>query len=214
MTSLPVALRRGTDRYDVLLILVASVFFVAPFEGQLIRVFIVALLVLIFLFALWTAGVPRRLFVMSGALSTIAMAAGILAEFGAGAGPRAVFAGTSVVLCALTIAAIVVRLTPRLRVTSRTLAASVSIYLLLGMLFAYVYSLIGTVRDGGFFAQPGPHDAVSYLYYSFVTLATVGFGDLTSNNDSGRMLTVLEALSGQLYLVTVVAVVVSNRGRK
>jgi hypothetical protein len=52
---------------------------------------------------------------------------------------------------------------------------------------------------------------VSYLYFSFTTLTTVGFGDLTAGSDAGRMLAVMEALLGQLYLVTVVAFIVATR---
>ncbi len=52
-----------------------------------------------------------------------------------------------------------------------------------------------------------------FVYYSFVTLTTVGYGDLTASTGIGRMLSVTEALVGQLYLVTVVAILVSNLGR-
>ena len=94
--------------------------------------------------------------------------------------------------------------------TARTISASLSIYLLFGLFFAYLFALIGVSRDGGFFAQTGPHTSVDYLYFSFITMTTVGFGDLTAANGAGRMLCALEALLGQLYLVTVVAVVIGN----
>jgi len=51
------------------------------------------------------------------------------------------------------------------------------------------------------------------VYFSFVTLATVGYGDYTAASDLGRMLAVSEALMGQLYLVSVVALLVANMGR-
>ena len=51
-----------------------------------------------------------------------------------------------------------------------------------------------------------------YLYFSFVTQTTVGYGDLTAAGGFGRALAVLEALIGQLYLVTVIALLVSNLG--
>ncbi len=51
------------------------------------------------------------------------------------------------------------------------------------------------------------------MYYSFVTLSTLGYGDLTARTDLGRMLSVSEALLGQLYLVSVVALLVANLGR-
>ncbi|MGH2792130.1 MAG: potassium channel family protein, partial [Actinomycetota bacterium] len=57
----------------------------------------------------------------------------------------------------------------------------------------------------------GPDGALpDFLYFSYSTLTTVGFGDLTARGDVGRMTSALEALTGQLYLVTVVAVLVGN----
>jgi hypothetical protein len=50
------------------------------------------------------------------------------------------------------------------------------------------------------------------MYFSFITLATVGYGDLVPALQLGRALAVLEGLTGQLYLVTVVALVVSRIG--
>ena len=67
-----------------------------------------------------------------------------------------------------------------------------------------------------FFAQIQPPDkasAVDYLYFSFTTITTVGYGDLTAQANVGRMLAVLEAILGQLYLITVVALVVQNLGQ-
>ena len=49
-----------------------------------------------------------------------------------------------------------------------------------------------------------------YLYFSYVTLTTTGFGDLTAESDLGRTFVVVEALFGQIYLVTIVALIVSN----
>jgi hypothetical protein len=76
--------------------------------------------------------------------------------------------------------------------------------------------LFGEIRGSGFFAQPGSHSAAEFLYFSFITLTTGGFGDLTAGDDVGRMMAVVEALIGQrqLYLVTVVALVVGNVGQR
>jgi hypothetical protein len=56
---------------------------------------------------------------------------------------------------------------------------------------------------------------LEYLYFSYVSLTTVAYGDLTAATDVGRVLAVSEALIGRLYLVTVVALLVGNivRGR-
>ncbi len=52
------------------------------------------------------------------------------------------------------------------------------------------------------------------LYFSFTTLTTLGYGDLTPAGDVGRMLAITEALIGQVYLVTIVALIVTNLGRE
>jgi Ion channel len=81
------------------------------------------------------------------------------------------------------------------------------------ILFASVFMTVGTLGDIGFFSQIDEPTSVDFLYFSFVTLTTVGYGDRTAASDLGRMLAVTEALFGQLYLVTVVALVIGNVGR-
>ena len=107
---------------------------------------------------------------------------------------------------------IVGRLRRHLRVDIATVAGSLCVYLLAGLFFAYIYRVIEIV-DQPFFRQhlrPGP---VDFVYFSFVTLTTLGYGDLTARADFGRMLAICEALSGQLYLVSVVAILVGGFGR-
>jgi len=105
-----------------------------------------------------------------------------------------------------------------------TLAGAASIYLLLGLVFALTYSFvggalaefwhIGRTPAQAFLASARPVRPSDFLYFSFITLTTVGYGDVTPATEFGRMLAVCEALLGQLYLVTVVAVLVSNMGRR
>ena len=71
---------------------------------------------------------------------------------------------------------------------------------------------VGTIQSDPFFAQQAHATVADYLYFSFVTQTTVGYGDLTAAGGFGRALAVLEALIGQLYLVTVIALLVSNLG--
>ena len=86
----------------------------------------------------------------------------------------------------------------------------VCIYVLLGMMFAFVYAAINALSNGPFFVQTSHATTPDFLYFSFITQTTVGYGDFTAAGDLGRALAVLEALSGQLYLVTVIAVLVSR----
>jgi hypothetical protein len=89
-----------------------------------------------------------------------------------------------------------------------------SLYMLLGMLFAFVFGAIDRLGGDPFFANGSAATVAHCLYFSFTTLTTAGFGDFTARTDLGHTLTVFEALIGQIYLVTVVSVIVSNLGRR
>jgi hypothetical protein len=78
-------------------------------------------------------------------------------------------------------------------------------YVLVGLLFAFVYLAVDEFTSRPFFAQPGAHPQSEYLYFSFVALTTLGFGDLSPAVGLPQALTVLEALLGQVFLVTMVA---------
>jgi Ion channel len=95
-------------------------------------------------------------------------------------------------------------------VTVRTLSGVLAIYLLVGMAFSFAGGAVAAIGDGAYFegeSDPTPSD---FLYFSYVTLSTTGYGDLSPVTDIGRMLAVSEALIGQIYLVTVVAMIVAN----
>ena len=100
----------------------------------------------------------------------------------------------------------------RSQVTIEAVFGVLCLYLLLGMFFAFVYAAIGRI-DGAFFAQSVDATTARYLYFSFTTLTTVGYGDLTASSNLGHTLSVFEALLGQIYLVTVVSLIVGNLRR-
>jgi hypothetical protein len=96
------------------------------------------------------------------------------------------------------------------RVTLATLAGVLAIYLLVGMFFSFAYGVIAAVDEGALYAgEPEPNRG-DQLYFSFVTLCTVGYGDLVPGSDASRTIAVIEMLLGQIYLVTVVALIVGN----
>ncbi len=86
---------------------------------------------------------------------------------------------------------------------------SLCAYLYIGTLFAFIARAVATLSNKPFFDQPGADNPLNYMYFSFITLTSTGFGDLTPAYGPGRMITAIEAVVGQLYLVTVVALVVS-----
>jgi voltage-gated potassium channel len=91
------------------------------------------------------------------------------------------------------------------RVSFETVLGALCAYVLIGLLFAFVYLAVNELRSEPFFAQPGPHTQGEFLYFSFVALTTLGFGDLSPSVGLPQALTVVEALIGSIFLVTLVA---------
>lgn len=99
-------------------------------------------------------------------------------------------------------------------VTTRSVIGAATIYLLIGVFFGQVYTLMASAGDAPFFAQGTDGTIAERLYFSFVTITTVGYGDFTAATQWGRAFAAAEALIGQLYLVTVISVLVGNLGHK
>ncbi|RHA41618.1 potassium channel family protein [Cellulomonas rhizosphaerae] len=94
-------------------------------------------------------------------------------------------------------------------VTGRLIAGALSAYLMVGMLFASVFGVLAWLQ-GSFFANGQQADAESLQYFSFVTLTTLGYGDLVTVSSAGRGLAALEALVGQVFLATLIARLVGS----
>lgn len=106
----------------------------------------------------------------------------------------------------------VLRLLRRRGVTAQSVAGALSVYLLVGLLFAWVIGFVAKVGSTPYFVQHANVDTSSVTYYSFTTMTTTGFGDLTAATHLGRALAVLEMLVGQIYVVVVIGLLVGNVG--
>jgi hypothetical protein len=93
---------------------------------------------------------------------------------------------------------------------------ALAIYLLIAVVFAYVVGAVAEASSSAYFAQAnvGKGTQSQRAYFSVTILTTTGLGDLTPATKTGRALTVVEELFGQLYLVTVVSLLVANVGRR
>jgi hypothetical protein len=89
--------------------------------------------------------------------------------------------------------------------------AGLAIYLLLGLAFASLIGFLSDVQSGQYFAQAAHPTTSDRVYYSFTVLTTTGFGDFTAAHSGGRALAVLEMLVGQIYLVTVISILIGRR---
>jgi Ion channel len=97
-------------------------------------------------------------------------------------------------------------------VTMQTVFGALSAYLLIGFFFSSVYTSMARLGSAPFFAGGQQATSATLQYFSFVTLTTTGYGDYTALGDGGRSLAVLEALLGQIFLVTLVARLVAMFG--
>ena len=92
-------------------------------------------------------------------------------------------------------------------VTRQTISAAVVVYLLLALMWTFIYRLLENLYPGSFaIAHSKLLDAENiYLYFSLVTITTLGYGDITPTGRQVLSMAVLEAITGQIYLVVVVA---------
>jgi hypothetical protein len=97
----------------------------------------------------------------------------------------------------------------RARVDQETMLGALAAYLLIGMAFAFAYRFVGAVDTAPFFGTAGEGTLSQALFFSFVTLTTTGYGNLVPAGSLGQSLAVLEALVGQLFLVTAVGKIVT-----
>ncbi len=90
-------------------------------------------------------------------------------------------------------------------VSLETIAGAIDVYVILFLIFSSLYRAIASASGGPFFVLVHHASVNQYLYFSFATQTTVGYGDLTVATNLGRSLVVMEALLGQIFLVTLVA---------
>ena len=203
-------LKRGLDSYGLLLALVVAgyVFISLMPDSGWARVVVDLWFVSVMCLSMLASGTKARtvrIIAVLGALAVVlAVVEAILHE-----GPRAgTFGYLALALCIVTPVVIVRRVLAHPQVTIDTILGAIAAYVMLGIAFAAMYLAINSALDQPFFTQ-GPQHPGSYLYFSLTVLTTVGFGDLTSPDPFARSVIMLEALTGQIFLVTLVARLVS-----
>lgn len=211
---------RVSERYALALILlvIALVYSIAMPDGDWQRI-VAMLLQGIALFATLAAAeaAPRllRLFVVV----LVGTLLGAVAQAGLTDSDGVTFVRISVLVILLaSLPLVAVGLIRQVRtdrkISVQTMMGVLCAYLLIMSSFAYSYAVIGQVGSEAFFNQGAQWNTIGdYIYFSLITITTVGFGDFTPATDLGRSLAAAEALVGQIYMVTVVAVIVSNLGR-
>jgi hypothetical protein len=196
--------------FVLLLILFMFAFIAAAPDEAWPRAVLVLLLATTLAVALWTSAVPGpidRAAVVLVVIGTTGAALQLLTDNSNAIGLLGLL---DVLLIALSCAVIVRGIEDEHGVNIQSVLGALCVYLLIGMLYTFTYGAIATLESGPFFAQGTEGTPSIRLYFSIVTLATVGYGDYSANTDLGRTVAASEGLLGQIYLVTVVAVIVSR----
>jgi hypothetical protein len=211
--------RRTLDRQQgyglvLVLVLVSVSFQVATPDTDWSRLVGIALGAATLVTAVWAAQAQRR-YVRVIAAATVVLALGalvvLLVTGDLSQAPAGLVNAALILVAPAVIGAGLIRdVHAEGAVTVRTLSGVLSIYLLIGMAFALVGSAVAAIDDGVYFKGHADPTLSDFIYFSYVTLSTTGYGDFLPVTDVGRMLSVAEALIGQIYLVTVVAMIVAN----
>lgn len=210
--------RDKRERYGLLLAAILAAFALqgVATPGPWEQVVVTLLLAGTLLLALWAAE-ARPIVIRIALLIDAALVAAAVVEATNGNVDGAAARLANTLLLCLAPPAVVLgifrSLKARGNVTVEAVFGVLCLYILIGMLFAGIYASID--RLGHQFFANGVTATVSHcLYFSFVTLTTVGYGDYTAASNVGHTLSATEALIGQIYLVTVVSVIVSNVRRR
>lgn len=136
----------------------------------------------------------------------------ILAAIGAASGDHVWLEFASLIqvtLLAVATVAVLIRIVSSTEIGSRTILGALSVYAVLGLLFTFVYGAIDRIQSGPFFEGVTGPQGSDFLFFSYTTLTTTGYGDLVPGGQPGRMIAGLEMMIGQIFLVTLVAGLVS-----
>jgi voltage-gated potassium channel len=207
------ALLHSKERFLILMGLIMALLVLGPILEKFvaIRILIDIFLTAIVLSMLYIATYKKRL-VQIGRLLAMVMLISLWLKYFFN---YEVFAATSmmigvlftIVVTAHTLAFIIKSET----VTREVIYAAMVVYLLGAQLWALVYTFLDLIDPASFNLPQGQSDFLIFEYYSFVTLTTLGYGDITPLTKVAKAFSVLEAVVGQLYLVVVVAWFVGMR---
>jgi voltage-gated potassium channel len=203
--------------YAWLLCMILCLLVVSGFEDRYTLVWGagIFLKIAVFVLALHISDVGRKFYLATVGLALFVAAASVLARIYHGGLETIVLLAWSALMLLIPVA-ILRRIGKEFGeegVDLEVVLGALCAYLFIGGYFAFIYNVFATISKNPFFAQPGADGKLNYLYFSFVTLTTVGYGDISPAFGPGRMIAVTEAVIGQLYLVSVVAIVVSAYGK-
>ena len=194
-------------RYGLLLLVLTATYLLSAFSGGRVSAAVqVGLVATIVVLALRTSPLPGRWPMLIG---VVTIAGSVAAVLGASLTGTSAATGAAdlwkALMLLLTAVLIVRRVLARPVVTIQSIYGALSAYLVIGLMFAACYSAIQHLGGAPFFAGGQPANTQTFQYFSFTTLTTLGYGDFTAAGNGSRAIAVMEALTGQVFLATLVA---------
>ena len=212
----PLQPRRRFHRFSTveLLVALALLFFFFPFVEEVKGgdVIISILLSLVLLSAVLAVADRKGVFFIALVLAIPAIAGRWINHFRPDLVPPPVFLIAGLALIAFVVANLLRFVLRAPSVNAEVLCASISAYLMLGLLWTIAYWLVAQVTPNAFAFNTGPKESMggfNAFYFSFITLSTVGYGDITPVSRIARWLAATEAMTGLLYVTVLIARLVS-----
>ena len=204
------------QKYRQLLIVLIVGFFVAPFLKASLGSILSALLLLLTIITIVKSfALPRLLLILYLAIAVMAFGLQLAASLGWGQLFNQTFSFLAQGIFALYLGGAAYWIGRDIftspRVTLDTVRGGISVYLLIGFVWALFYGMVATL-DANAFSQPlTPKTSyLKALHFSFTTLTTLGYGDIIPISELAQVLTNLEAIVGQMYSTVFIAILVGS----
>ena len=197
--------QRG-GRYGLLLVVLIGTYLLAAFDAAKVAGELqIVLFAVILLIALRTSPLPRPWPAVLGTFTVVGSAVTFwTSQNGSQPGTAAEDLWKALLLL-MAVVMVVRRVLAKPEVTIQSIYGALSAYLIVGLMFASSYAAIEHLIASAFFADNQLANTQTFQYFSFTTLTTLGYGDFTAAQNGGRAVAVLEALTGQIFLATLVA---------
>jgi hypothetical protein len=205
---------RSGGRYGLLLAVLIGTYLLSAFNGRNLATELqIGLFAVVLLLAMRSSPLPGRWPLIVSTVTVVGSAAVWGAALtGTRAGLGAAELWKALVLL-MTAVVVVRRILAKPTVTIQSIYGALSAYLIIGLMFAASYAAIEQLGGSDFFANDEPANTQTFQYFSFTTLTTLGYGDFTAAESGGRSIAVIEAMTGQVFLATLVArLVTAYRG--
>ena len=220
-TALGLARRNWPGRYTILLLSILLMIVIQPiFAGhQRLQSLATLSMSVVLLAALYTLNLSRAYFTVGALLMVPALTVRWVLQFHHSQNLEVFAAVTASAFILITVTALVRELFSIRRVSLDSISAAICAYLLLGVGWGFIFAVIEMKHPGSFTADlfipnAGPGSPIvralhNFIYYSFVCLTTTGYGDIAPKSDIARVMSVLESITGQMYLAILIARLVS-----